>query len=54
MTRDEREQAAVNGHTCPRCGARKLHPCRTMDPEHNLMRHPHDQRVKLVREGTDD
>lgn len=51
MTKDEREQAAVNDHACPRCGARKLNRCRTMDPEHNVMRHPHDQRVRLVKEG---
>lgn len=25
--------------------------CRTMDPEHNVMSHPHDQRARLVKEG---
>jgi hypothetical protein len=51
VTKEEREQAAVNENACPRCGAPKLNRCRTMDSEHNVMSHPHDQRVRLVKDG---
>jgi hypothetical protein len=51
MTKAEREQAAVDRHTCPRCHKRKLNRCRSTGAVWKVMKHPHPERVKLVKEG---
>jgi hypothetical protein len=50
MTKGEREQAAVDRHACPRCKTPKLNRCRSVDPRRTIMKHPHAERVKLVKE----
>jgi hypothetical protein len=51
MTTAEREQAAVLCHTCPKCHTPKLNRCRSTDLRRTVMKHPHPERVKLVKEG---
>jgi hypothetical protein len=51
MTKAEREKAAVDRHACPRCHTAALNRCRSVDPRRSVMKHPHAERVKLVREN---
>jgi hypothetical protein len=51
MTKAEREQAAVDRHTCPRCHVPRLNRCRSVDPRRTVMKHPHAERVALIREA---
>ena len=51
MNRIEREHKAVSNHACPRCHAASGVVCRSVGAVRKVMKVPHPERVKMVREG---